>query len=116
MPSLGDVVAKLREEAGLTRLALAKAAKVDPSILARLEYGERDEVRLETFCRLAEVFGLSLDELAAAAGLLSKKRSVSLTSAAEVARLRATLEKVGRLTADAIGDGSTGAKPKSKRT
>jgi transcriptional regulator with XRE-family HTH domain len=114
MPRLGEVLIKLREEAGLTRRALAKAAKIDPTVLARLEYGEREEVRLETFCRLAEVFGISLDELAAAAGFLAKKRAPSLSAAAEVARLKALLEKVRQLTEDA-GVDAPASRGKGKR-
>jgi transcriptional regulator with XRE-family HTH domain len=114
MPRLGEVLIKLREEAGLTRRALAKAAKIDPTVLARLEYGEREEVRLETFCRLADVFGISLDELAAVAGFTAKKRAPNLSAAAEVARLKALLEKVRILAGEGRSDVKQ-ARGKTKR-
>lgn len=103
MPGLGEYIARLRKEAKLSRSALARAARVDPSILVRLESGDRAEVRLETLCRLADSLGVTLDDLATAAGLRPKRRgTVNLTGASEVVRLRSALERIMKIANGAL--------------
>lgn len=60
---LGERIAELREERKMSRYALAKAAKVDPSYLGKIELGERDNAGWLYVIRIADVLGVSLDEM-----------------------------------------------------
>jgi transcriptional regulator with XRE-family HTH domain len=60
---LGDRIAELREKRGMSRYALAKSSKVDPSYLGKIESGERDNAGWLYVCRIADALGVSLDEL-----------------------------------------------------
>lgn len=60
---LGERIAELREKRGMSRYALAKAAKVDPSYLGKIESGERDNAGWLYVCRIADALGVSLDDL-----------------------------------------------------
>ena len=102
MPTLGDVIRTLRESSGLSRNALARAAKIDPAILTRLEQNERDTVRVTTLCRIAEALDVSLDDLASAAGFFSKRRGRPMVSQGRSIVLREALERIQRLTSDAL--------------
>lgn len=102
MPTLGEVITRLRRDAGLSRHALSKAAKIDSSILARLEYGDREEVRLSTLCRIAQILNVTLDDLAAAAGYIPRRSGSLPSSAAETMRLRAALSNVQSVTEKAL--------------
>ena len=55
---MGQVVQQLREEKGMSRYALAKAAGVDNSWLRRFEQG-RSGIRVETLILLAQGLELS---------------------------------------------------------
>lgn len=57
--SLAEDVLRLREDAGVTRSALARAARVDPRFLARIEDG-RERPSMETYERLACALGADL--------------------------------------------------------
>jgi len=70
---LGRALRALRQEAGLTRFALAKAARLDPAALSRIEGGSRVDVRFSAVCQLAAALGISVDEIALRAGLLNRK-------------------------------------------
>ena len=71
--SLGRVLRDLRKETGLTRAALAQAAGLDPGALSRIESGDRPNLRFSTVCRLAAALGVSIDDIAARAGLTAAK-------------------------------------------
>jgi transcriptional regulator with XRE-family HTH domain len=71
--TFGDTLKKLREAAGLSQNALAKAAGLNASYVNRLESGEREPPRPETVMQLAHGLGDRpeiTDELLAAAGHL----------------------------------------------
>lgn len=98
---LGEVIRELRESAGLTQHALAKAATIDQAVLARVENETRAGVQFATVCRLAAALGVSLDDLAAAAGLkgrrtASPRAGVSAKTLAEITRARLALERALR--------------------
>ncbi len=61
---LGPVIRALREEAGISRHALARIAKLDPAVVVRIETQTRAGVQFATVCHLAAALGVSLDELA----------------------------------------------------
>lgn len=59
-------------------------AGIDPAIISRLESGDRDSVRFETLCRISVALGVSLDDLAAALGLISGDSDVTFAGADRV--------------------------------
>jgi transcriptional regulator with XRE-family HTH domain len=58
-----ELVRKKREDKGIARDVLARMIGVAPSTLARSERGER-ELREGELVKLAEVLGLTLEEVA----------------------------------------------------
>lgn len=113
--SLGQVFRRLREEAGLTRFALAKAARLDPAVLTRIETDERPNMRFSTVCQIAGALGVSMDDIAARAGLLRRKGVVRGRPEAQGARLLSDVEAVGKLLERAstkVRDLETTIKPK----
>jgi transcriptional regulator with XRE-family HTH domain len=60
---MGQRLARLRRERGLSQAALAAAAKVPVGTLRGWEYGRRTPL-LDAACRLADALQISLDELA----------------------------------------------------
>jgi transcriptional regulator with XRE-family HTH domain len=70
-PSVGKLIRDLRMQVGISGLALATSASVDPAVLTRLETQARSGVQFATVCRLAEALGVSVEELAVASGLKS---------------------------------------------
>ena len=57
--ALAEDLRRLREDAGVTRMAVARVAGVDPSLVSRVESGEVDPT-LETYARLAAALGADL--------------------------------------------------------
>lgn len=101
--SLGRVILELREEVGLTRRALARAAKLDPATLSRIETEDRVGLRFVTVCQLAAALGVSLDEIAARAGLTKMKGLVKSRPVAKGAELLKGLDAIDSLLAQ-VGD------------
>ena len=66
IPTLPVRLRQLREAAGLSRGALARAAGTSDSAIVQLERGERSP-SLELAGRLADVLGVTVDELRRAA-------------------------------------------------
>jgi transcriptional regulator with XRE-family HTH domain len=66
---------ELREETGVSRASLARAAKLAPAEVTRIETESRTNLRFQTVCRLAAAFGITTDEIAVRAGL--KARSMA---------------------------------------
>jgi len=56
-------VARARARRKLSLNEVARAAHISPSVLLRMERGERANVRLTTAIGLCEALGLSLDAL-----------------------------------------------------
>ena len=67
MPDKGILKAmelkKYRRIAGLTQKQLAEKAGVDPTLISRLERGERTKTRWRTIARLARALNLEPHEL-----------------------------------------------------
>lgn len=89
--TLGQAIRELREQAGVTRSALARAAHLDPAVLSRIEAGERSDLRFSTVCRLAAALGVSTDDIAARAGLLKHKGVVPGAPAAYGAKFQTSI-------------------------
>jgi transcriptional regulator with XRE-family HTH domain len=68
--SIGEWLKARRLRKGLTLQATAKAARIDPSALSRLERDLHDDIRVRTLARLAAALEFSLDEFAAETRLL----------------------------------------------
>lgn len=60
--SIGHNIRMLRENAGFTQSSLAAFAGVDQSLISKVEKGERG-LSAEALKRLADLFGISLDEI-----------------------------------------------------
>ncbi len=70
---LGEVIRDLRERAKISQSTLSREAGLSPTILSRLEAGERSGIQFESLCRIAQALETSLDEIAIEAGLLPAK-------------------------------------------
>lgn len=70
--ALGRLIQDLREEADLSRSSLARVARMTEAEVWRVENEARPNVRFITVFRLASALGISLDDLAARAGLGGK--------------------------------------------
>lgn len=60
---IGNVLADARRRKGLTLQALSRVAKVDPSLISRLERGRTSDIRISVAARLCAALGLRLDDL-----------------------------------------------------
>jgi transcriptional regulator with XRE-family HTH domain len=99
--SLGRVIRDLRQEAGLTRAELARAANLDPAALTHIEKEDRTELRFTTVCQLSAALGISTDEFAVRAGLLKAKGVVRGRPSGKGAALLAGLNALESLLARA---------------
>lgn len=98
---LGAVIRELRERAGVTQRELARAMGIDQPGLARIEASRRRGMQFATMCRLAEHLGVSLDQIAIAAGLIAhlppgEPRRAPVIRSASLARARKALASVSR--------------------
>ncbi len=59
--NIGVRIRELREEHQLTQVELAKKAATSQSMIARIETGNQDNLRMDTLVRLASALGLELD-------------------------------------------------------
>ncbi len=59
--NLGDRIRKIREDQGLTQAEVARRAFTSQSMVARIESGSHDNLRIETLLRLARALGLELE-------------------------------------------------------
>lgn len=59
----GDVIRRLRDQAGWTLEQLAEVSTVNPQTIHRLEKGKTKEAKRETLERIAHVFGLTERQL-----------------------------------------------------
>jgi transcriptional regulator with XRE-family HTH domain len=63
VPNVGRSVRALREERGLSQMALAVAAGLSLNAVARLEQGGIPDPRLSTVVAIARALGVTLDQL-----------------------------------------------------
>src|SRR3954454_18027415 len=66
-PHFGEIIRRLRQEAGLSQAGLAAAAGIHTRQITRYESGEQQPA-LDVAKRLAKALGVTLDELAGAPG------------------------------------------------
>src|SRR3954452_24426461 len=66
-PHFGEIIRRLRQEAGLSQAGLAAAAGIHTRQITRYESGEQQPA-LDVAKRLAQALGVTLDELAGAPG------------------------------------------------
>lgn len=59
--NIGERIRELREKNHLTQVQLARRAATSQSMVARIESGSQDNLRMETLLRLATALGLELD-------------------------------------------------------
>jgi len=71
---VGAALRRARELAELSQSELGRQAAMAANVISRIESDERPFPAFATIARLAEPLGLSLDQLAAECGLLTKKR------------------------------------------
>ena len=126
-PSLGRAIKDARTRRGLTQAQLARALGVQQNVVARLEDGGRADPRLSTVLAIAQALGMSVDTLAAEAGLTTapvrrdvmQARLAATVHAARVAReqlaeLDETLEQLASAT-PAPRERRGTAKPRRRR-
>jgi transcriptional regulator with XRE-family HTH domain len=96
--SIGRAIAQARARKGLSIQALAREAKVDPSLISRLETGKVSDLRLTVASKLCGALGLKLDDL------VDGKRRPELPdrgpTMSDLERVRVALTDVVRLVAD----------------
>jgi transcriptional regulator with XRE-family HTH domain len=92
---IGPAIRAHREAEGLSQAAVARRAGIHAAMLSRIERDERSDPYFSTIAKVAAVLGLSLDELAAEAGLPSVRR-VRPAASAEAIRLDEDLATVSR--------------------
>lgn len=59
----GNKLRQLRQDAGLTQLDLAVAAGMQPQTVNRLEAGKNPHPRVSTAAALAQVLGVTIEDL-----------------------------------------------------
>lgn len=60
---IGRMLKRLREERGLSQLALAKKARVAQAYISEMEAGEKKNPGIETLKKLARALGVPVTEL-----------------------------------------------------
>jgi transcriptional regulator with XRE-family HTH domain len=61
---LSSNIKKLRKQVGLSQDKLARLADIPYNTLVKIESGKSSNPTFETLSKLADVFGISIDELA----------------------------------------------------
>ena len=67
---LGEVIRDLRKRAKISQSTLCREAGLSPTVLSRLEAGQRESIQLKGLCRIARALDVTLDEIAIEAGLM----------------------------------------------
>jgi len=103
--TLGRLIQQLREEAGVSRAALARSAKITPAELSRVEREQRTNLRFRTVCQIVFALEISLDEFAARAGMTKPKALTKTpatgTAAAILSSVRAIESAISKAAAEA---------------
>ncbi len=63
IPRLGENIRRLREQRGLSQLALARAAGIDQGHLSAIEHGKRPDPQVSVLNAIARALGVTLDEV-----------------------------------------------------
>jgi transcriptional regulator with XRE-family HTH domain len=92
---IGAAIKARRQSEGLSQAAVARRARIHAPMLSRIERDERSDPYFSTIAKVAAAIGLSLDQLAAEAGLPAVRR-IRATSSAETARIDEDLTLVKR--------------------
>lgn len=74
---IGDVLARARKHANLSQAAVARECGLSKGELSQIERGVRTDPRFTTVARLADIVGLSLDQLAHEIGHRQRHRAVT---------------------------------------
>jgi transcriptional regulator with XRE-family HTH domain len=85
--ALGEAVRQLRDERGLTQVALARAADTDATRISHLERG-RTNPAWGTMRRIADALGMALSDIAARAEQIERETEAA-RSTSGAARSRA---------------------------
>lgn len=67
--TVGQMIAKAREEKGLSKRELSRLAKISDTELARIESGEREIPNPKTLRKISQYIGINYNDLMYAAGL-----------------------------------------------
>lgn len=67
--SVGQIIAKAREDKGLSKRELARMANISDTELARIESGEREFPNPKTLRKISQYIGINYNDLMYAAGL-----------------------------------------------
>jgi transcriptional regulator with XRE-family HTH domain len=113
--TVGQVLRALREDAGISRSALARAAKMEPGALFRVENGASPS--FEMVSRVAKALGVTLDDVATAVGA----RGARLKADAADAQVSEGLERLadvfeeGARIVSAMREGRSVSPPRRRR-
>ena len=93
--AFGNLVTKLRTELGFSQFQLGKLIGVSDKAVSKWENGNA-KPRIATCCRLADILGVSLDELLSAAGYARKTQMESPEDNTEAVLMREEKRIMGR--------------------
>jgi transcriptional regulator with XRE-family HTH domain len=113
--TVGEVLRGIREDADLSRSAVARKAGMEPGALFRVENGSAPT--FELVWRVAKALGVSLDEIAAAAfgrAARPKPEAADARTAEGLDRLGALFEEGGQIVV-AIREGRSVSPPQKRR-
>lgn len=113
--SVGEVLRAMREEADLSRSALARRAKMEPNALLRVENGAAPS--FEMVWRVAHALGVSLDAVAAATfgrGARPKAQVADAISEEALSRLASALRDASDVVV-ALREGRSVSPPRRRR-
>ena len=93
--AFGNLVTKLRTELGFSQFQLGKLIGVSDKAVSKWENGNA-KPRIATCCRLADILGVSLDELLSAAGYARRTQMESPEDNTEAVLMREEKRIMGR--------------------
>ena len=91
----GNLVARLRTELGYSQFQLGRLTGVSDKAVSKWENGSA-KPRIATCCRLADILGVSLDELLSAAGYAQRARTASPDEDAEMTGMQEEMNMAAR--------------------
>lgn len=103
MISIGENIKKIREAKGLLQKEVATAAGIHPSNYSKVEKGER-EPSIEALDKIAQLFGISIDQLVHLNGKVPKEVTVEDKGTSEQLKLIQQLDEEDKKTVFRIID------------